>query len=206
MTVTWDKIKSIRSSQQFAVIQQGQHITRKTPDAEVVQGKVEVQDDLVKVAPATGAPKEIPVKSAQYMIDEDTYGKEIKRSPGFLYGWNGAVTAGATLVQATQNSRNFTGQAALVRTIPSVAWLDPRTRTTVDFNAAYGSITQPGTVGNKTKYHRGRCGAGLVLLTRFYFLVDAAFIHDYSQGLSLQQSYGGGLGTPSSRPRSSSWM
>ena len=30
VTVTWDKIKSIHSSQQFAVIQQGQHVTRKT--------------------------------------------------------------------------------------------------------------------------------------------------------------------------------
>ncbi len=80
VTVTWDKIKSIRSSQKFAVIQQGQHVTRKTPDADVAQGSVQVQDDQVQVTTATGgATKEIPVKNAQYMIDEDTYGKEIRR-------------------------------------------------------------------------------------------------------------------------------
>jgi hypothetical protein len=194
VTVTWDKIKSIKSSQQFAVIQQGQHVTRKTADADIAQGVVQVQGDQVEVAPATGTPKEIPVKNAQYMIDQDTYNKEIKRNPGFRYGWNGTVTAGADLIEATQNSRNFTGQAALVRTIPSVTWLDPRTRTTVDFNAAYGSVTQPGTTGTKTNIIGADAEHDWYFSPRFYFLVDAAFTHDYSQGLSLQQTYGGGLG------------
>ena len=39
VTVTWDKIKSIHSSQQFAVIQQGQHVTRKTPDCGCCPGR-----------------------------------------------------------------------------------------------------------------------------------------------------------------------
>src|SRR5271163_3909445 len=52
VTVTWDKIKSIHTSQQFAVVQQGQHVTRKTADADIAQGVVQVQDDQVKVAPA----------------------------------------------------------------------------------------------------------------------------------------------------------
>ena len=70
VTVTWDKIKSIQSAQQFAVIQQGQHVTRKTADADVAQGAVQVQDDQVKVATATGGTtKDIPVKNTQYMID-----------------------------------------------------------------------------------------------------------------------------------------
>jgi hypothetical protein len=193
--VSWDKIKSIRSSQKFAVIQQGQHVTRKTPDADVAQGSVQVQDDQVQVTTGTGgATKEIPVKNAQYMIDEDTYGKEVRRNPGFGYGWTGAMTAGATLIQATQNSRSFTGAATLVRTIPTVTWLDPRTRTTLDFNGAYGSITQPGTVGTKTNIIQGDAEHDWYFSPRFYFLADAAWDHDYSQGLSLQQSYGGGMG------------
>ncbi len=75
VTVTWDKVKSIHTSQQFAVIQQGQHVTRKTADADIAQGVVQVQDDQVKVATGTGGTtKDIPVKNAQYMIDEPTYG------------------------------------------------------------------------------------------------------------------------------------
>ena len=129
VTVTWDKIKSIHSSQQFAVIQQGQHVTRKTADADIVQGAVQVQDDAVKVAPANGTAKDIPTKNAQYMIDEPTFNKEVRRNPGWGYGWTGAITAGLPRREPTQNSRGFTGAVALVRAIPTVNWLDPRNRT-----------------------------------------------------------------------------
>jgi hypothetical protein len=122
VTVTWDKIKSIHSSQQFAVIQPGQHVNRKTPEAAIAHGPIQVQDSEVKVGPPEGgATKDIPVKNAQYMIDQDTYNKEVKRNPGWGYGWSGSVTAGATLVEATQNSRNFTGGAAIARTHDQLA-------------------------------------------------------------------------------------
>jgi hypothetical protein len=193
--VTWDKVKSIHTTQQFAVIQQGQHVSRKTPDADVAQGSVQVQDDQVKVSPAAGgASKDIPVKNTQYMIDEATYGKEVRTSPGFRSGWNGAITAGATLVQATQNSRSFTGSAALVRAVPSVDWLDPRSRTIFDFTGAYGSITQPGTVGTKTNIIHFDAEQDWYFSPRFYFLVDTALDHNYSQGMDLQQLYGAGMG------------
>src|ERR1700733_6296819 len=121
VTVTWDKIKSIHSGQQFAVVQQGQHVTRKTADADIAQGAVQVQDDQVHVATATGGTtKDIPVKNAQYMIDEATFGREVRRNPSWGYGWTGSITAGATLVEATQNSRSFTRGADLSRTIPTV--------------------------------------------------------------------------------------
>jgi hypothetical protein len=195
VTVTWDKIKSIHSSQQFAVIQDGQHVNRKTSDSAIAHGPVEVQDSEVKVGPPEGgATKDIPVKNAQYMIDQDTYNKELKKNPGFGYGWSGSITAGATLVQATQNSRSFTGGAAIARTIPTVNWLDPRTRTLFDFTGAYGTVTQPGTVGTKTNIIHGDAEQDWYISPRFYYLVDAAWDHNYSQGLSLQQTYGGGLG------------
>ena len=195
VTVTWDKIKSIKSGQQFAVIQQGQHVTRKTPNGDIAQGAVQVEDDQVKVtAPAGGPSKDIPVKNTQYVIDQATFNKEVLGKPGFFSGWNGALTAGATLIEATQNSRNFTGSAALVRAIPSVTWLDPRERTLFDFTGAYGSITQPGTEGTKTNIIHFDAEQDWYVSPRFYFLVDTAFDHNYSQGMSLQQLYGGGAG------------
>jgi hypothetical protein len=203
ITVTWDKIKSIQTAQQFAVIQQGQHVNRKTADAEVAQGAVKMEDQKVEVTPAAAAAsKEIPVKSAQYVVDAPTYSKEVHGHPGFLYGWNGALTAGATLIEATQNSRNFTGTAALSRTIPTVNWLDPRERTLFDFAAAYGKVTQPGTVGTKTNIIHFDGEHDWYVSPRFYFLVDASFDHNYSQGLNLQQIYGGGVGyTVIKRPK-----
>jgi hypothetical protein len=195
VTVTWDKVKSIHTSQQFAVIQQGQHVSRKTPDSDVPQGVVQVQDDQVKVATGTGGTtKDIPVKNAQYMIDETTYGKEVRRNPGFFYGWTGAITGGASTVEATQNSRAFTGSVALVRRIPTVDWLDPRNRTIFDFTGAYGTVSQPGTPTVKTNIIHFDAEHDWYFTPRFYFLVDSSYDHNYSQGLDLQQIYGGGLG------------
>jgi Protein of unknown function, DUF481 len=195
VTVTWDKIKSIKTSQQFAVIQQGQHVNRKTAKAEIAQGNVAVQDDKVTVTPTGGATgKDIPVKDAQYMVDQGTYDKEVLHNPGFLYGWTGGVTAGASTVEATQNSRNFTGSVALVRTIPTASWLDTRNRTIFDFTGDYGSISQPGTVGTKTNIIHFDAEHDWYFNPRLYALVDSSFDHNYSQGMDLQQLYGAGLG------------
>jgi len=194
ITVPWEKVKTIQSSQQFAVIQQGQHINRKQA-SDVPQGTVKVEDSQVKVTPAaSGTEKDIPVKDAAYMIDTPTFTKEVARNPSWKYGWTGSVTFGASIVEATQNSHSFTGGAALSRTIPTVTWLDPRQRTTIGFTSAYGTVDQPGVSSTKTNILDFTAEQDWYVSPRFYFLADADFTHNYSQGLDLQQVYGGGIG------------
>jgi hypothetical protein len=195
ITVSWDKIKSLQSSQQFAVITQGTHINRKQAATDVPQGSVKVEDNQVKVTPAaSGTEKDIATKDAAYMIDTPTFTKEIGRNPSLKYGWSGSVTFGAALIEATQNSRSFTGGAALSRTIPTVSWLDPRQRTTIGFTSAYGTVDQPGVATTKTNILDFTAEQDRYVSPRFYFLADAEFTHNYSQGLDLQQLYGGGVG------------
>jgi hypothetical protein len=194
ISVGWDKIKSIQSSQQFAVIQQGQHINRKQTN-DVPQGSIKIEDSQVKVTPAaSGTEKDIATKDAAYMIDTGTFNKEVGRNPSWKYGWNGSATFGAAIIEATQNSRSFTGGLALSRTIPTVSWLDPRQRTTIGFTSAYGTVTQPGTTSTKTNILDFMAEQDWYVSPRFYFLADAEFTHNYSQGLDLQQLYGGGIG------------
>ncbi len=193
INVKWDQIKSLRTAQKFAVVQQGQKISRKTPESAVPQGTITVEDQQIQVN-GTSA---IPEKNAQFIIDQDTYTKEVRGNPSWRRDWVGSVTAGAALVQATQNSRSFTGSATAVRTIPNVSWLDPRNRTTLDFNGAYGSTTQPSgttTITTKTNIIHGDAEHDWYVSPRFYFLVDSSWDHNYSQGLSLQQIYGAGAG------------
>jgi len=194
ITVAWDKIKSIHASEKFAAIQQGQHVTRKTADGEIAVGSLLVEDNQVKVTPPSGSEKVIPVKNTQYLIDQATYTTELRSNPNFFHGWAGGLTAGATLVAATQNSRSFTGSAALVRAIPSVDWLDARNRTLFDFTGAYGTVTQPGQTSLKSNIVHADAERDWYFSPRFYVLVDTAFDHNFSQGLSLQQLYGGGGG------------
>jgi Protein of unknown function, DUF481 len=194
VSVTWDKIKSIHSADSFAVVQKGQEVSRKKANTEIVRGPVQIQDDKVEVTPASGAPKDIATKDTQFIIDQPTFDKEVNANPSFLHGWNGSITGGATLVQATQNSRSFAASIALQRTIPTVNWLDPRNRTTVDLNSAYGEVTQPGTITTKTNIIHFDAEHDWYLTPRLYALVDMSLDHVYSQGLDLQQIYGGGLG------------
>jgi hypothetical protein len=189
LSFTWDKIKSLRTTQKFAVIEQGQHISRKTPDSNVAQGTITLQDDTVQIGG-----KEIAEKNAQYLVDQESYIKQVRGSHGWGYGWGGSLSAGAADVQATQNSRTFTGAGTFVRTIPGVSWMDPRYRTTADFTVAYGSLSQPGAATTKTNILHADAEQDWFLSPRLYALVDTSFDHNYSQGLNLQQIYGGGLG------------
>jgi hypothetical protein len=192
--VNWDKIKSIHSSQSFAVIQQGQKITRKTPASEVPLGTVRVENQQVEVSPPNAVAKEIPTKNAQYLIDEGTYTKQVRGRLGFREGWTGSVTFGASQVQATQNSTSFTTAATAKRTLPNVVWLPPRTRLELNFNSAYGSISQPNQPTTKTNIIHGDAQQDWYLTPRLFALAIASFDHNFSQGLDLQQIYGGGFG------------
>lgn len=195
VNVSWDKIKSLKTTQPFAALQQGQEVSRKTSAAAVPKGTIHVEDQQLSVNGAAPTPPvQLPVKNVQYLIDEATYNQQVFGHPGILHGWTGSVTAGATQIQATQNSKSFTTSATAVRTIPNVNWLPPRNRTTFDFNASYGSISEPNTPTTKTDIVHGDAEQDWYFSPRFYSLVNASFDHNYSQGLNLQQLYGAGFG------------
>jgi hypothetical protein len=139
-------------------------------------------------------PPPIPDENAPYIIDETTLDKQIHRSPGFFQGWNGAVTAGATVVNATQNQYAFSGAVGLVRVVPTVTWLNPRDRTTVGFIGSYGKITEPGTEETKTAIYHAEAERDEYFSPRVYALGQVAFDHNFSQNLDLQQIYGVGIG------------
>jgi Protein of unknown function, DUF481 len=195
ITVDWDKVKELHSSQQFAVIQKGQKIDKKTPDSQVPQGTVSVANSEIKVQPATGAAiPAIPTKNADFVIDEATFQKALHHEPGFFHGWDGSIAAGAAFVEATQTSQNFNVGIALVRVVPNVAWLSPRNRTTADFTDIYGKVHQPGTLDTKTSIYHADAERDQYITPRFYALANLSFDHNYSQGLDLQQIYGAGFG------------
>ncbi len=72
-------------------------------------------------------------------------------------------------------SRTFTGGTSLVRAIPTEDWLDARDRTTLDLSVSHAGA-------ERDQY----------FTPRVYAFGQAAYDHNFSQGLDLQQSYGGG--------------
>jgi hypothetical protein len=72
--------------------------------------------------------------------------------------------------------------------------MDPSTRTLLDFSAAYGKVSQPGLPDIKTAIFHADAEEDKYFSSRLFGFGQAAFDHNYSQGLDLQQMYGGGLG------------
>jgi len=205
VNIEWAKIKELRTQTKMAVLNKSvTETSRKGIPPGIPQGTITVASDVVTVHPDNNAAiTPIPVKDATYIVDQTTLNKELGREPGFFTAWNGAVTAGATIVQATQKQYSFNGALALARVIPTVSWLNPRNRTTADFNGSYGKITEnsyisggvfyPSTTTKTALYHAD-AERDEYFTPRVYVLGQVAFDHNFSQGLDLQQIYGGGIG------------
>ncbi|MGB0122817.1 MAG: DUF481 domain-containing protein [Silvibacterium sp.] len=205
LSIPWDKIKELHTRTKVAVLQPNSLPRRNKLPTNLPVGTLSVHDNLITVQAENNAIiPQIPVANAKYIIDDATLHKQVFGRPGFFQGWNGTATAGLTLVQATQNQYSFAGAVALARAVPTVSWLDPRNRTTLDYAQSYGKITQPAYVdasGNlvpasssKTSIFHLGVERDEYFSPRFYFLGVVSFDHNFSQSLDLQQIYGGGIG------------
>ena len=89
----------------------------------------------------------------------------------------------------------FTGAVSLVRAIPTETNFPPRNRTTFNFTGSEGYLEQPNTPKLKTEIlHADAERDQYFTGSHVYAFGQAAFDHNYSQGLTLQQNYGGGIG------------
>jgi len=196
VTTDWSKIKELHTSGRYAVVEKNVKMGRHPDTSGVPKGSLDMAGGTVAVHTQPGAaPGTMPVADAQHVIDEATFQKDVEHSPSLLEDWNGTVTAGASLVQATQKSRAFTGGIHMVRAIPAETWLEPRDRTTLDFSASESFISQPDAPTIKTQIlHADAERDEYFSASRVFAFGQAIFDHNYSQGLDLQQNYGGGFG------------
>jgi hypothetical protein len=153
-----------------------------------------VADQSLIVKSDAGFTTTVPAKDADFVLDSKSFEKDVHGKTGLLAGWNGGVTGGVTLVKATQDSQTYTAGLALNRTVPAVAWLDPRYRDVVNVLETYGKVTQPGTEDIKSSIFHADAEHDIYFSPKAYALANVSFDHNYSQGLSLQSIYGGGIG------------
>ncbi|HEX4807901.1 MAG TPA: DUF481 domain-containing protein [Bryobacteraceae bacterium] len=193
ITVDLSKVQELHTSGKFAVLRKSQVLKKHSNGDNVPQGTIAVADKNIQVTPASQPPQTIPIADAGHVVDEASFQKALE-NPGFFHDWTGGITLGASLVEATQNSESATGSLTLSRVIPTVNWLDPVNRTTVDFSASYGEISQTGVPTVKTSIYHADAERDEFFSPRLYAFVQAAYDHNFSQGLNLQQQYGGGIG------------
>lgn len=194
IAVDWSKVKELRSSQKFAVIPKGVTLKRNGDTSQIPQGTVSATAQTIQVATAAPAPVTIPVSSTAEIVDQPSFTKAVSERPSIFRGWGGSATFGMTLVRATQNNDAYTSAIALTRVVPSESWMNPSNRTILTFNSAYGKLSQPGTPSVKTSLWHAGIERDEYFSPRVYVFAAATFDHDYSLGLDLQQTYGGGVG------------
>jgi len=194
ITVDWSKVKELHTAGKFAVLPPGADLGKHSDLTKIPQGAIAAGDGKITVTPATGAPQTVAVGDAAHVVEESDFENAVHGTPNFFSEWGGTITAGASLVQATQQSRTFNTAVALVRTIPDEDWLRRRNRTTVDFSAAYGTVEQPNTATVKTEIYHASAERDEYLSASLFGFAETSFDHNFSQGLNLEQSYGGGLG------------
>jgi hypothetical protein len=211
VSLTWDKIKELHTTGQFGVLDKNVKPVHRKNRQQIPVGTIDVADQSLTLHPVNAAPlPAVPINNAQFIMNAAELDKQINHEPRFFAGWNGAATAGATVISATDNQYTFTSAVNLVRTVPTVSWLDTRNKTLLGFNESYGKITQPAysyanptpppasipVPASITKSSITHVGAerDQYFSPRVYALGQVAFDHSYAQDLQLQQIYGGGIG------------
>ncbi|HEY4380714.1 MAG TPA: DUF481 domain-containing protein [Acidobacteriaceae bacterium] len=202
ITVSLDKVKELRTGGSFAVLRKDVPIKTMAAARAITAGHITWGDGKLTVEHPS-APEAIPEAQISNIIEQSTFVKETTGKSGFLHGWDGTVNAGATVVRATDFGETFTAGIALVRSMPTVAFLPPRDRTTIDFQETYGKLTSPvipqttpptPPAVTETSIFHADLERDQSFSPRFFVLATTAFDHNFAQGLDLQQIYGGGIG------------
>lgn len=195
VSIPWAKVQELQSPRNFAVIPKSVKLRRGGPRSAVPVGPVTIEDQKIATKPSNAAAPQtpIPVSDVAAVVSQAEFEKALGRE-SFRKGWTGGATGGISLTEATQKEQSFTGAVNLTRTAPGFSWLDTRSRTTVDFNSAYSKLTQPATPSLKTSIVHLDAEQDWYLNPRLFAFVSGDLDHSFSQGLRLQQTYGGGLG------------
>jgi hypothetical protein len=193
LTLDWSKVKELQTTQTFAAIPKNVRLRRREDATKVPKGSITMADQQLQVKTTQATPQTIPVADVGNVVPEAAFEQAFHRR-NFFHGWKGGATGGISLTEATQKSRTYTAAVNLVRSVPNESWMELRSRTIFDFNEAYGKVTEPGSPTVKTSLYHAGLEQDWYLTPRLFAFGQAIFDHSFSQGLDLQQTYGGGLG------------
>jgi hypothetical protein len=183
--IPWTKIEELKTARPFVVVSTAKPtqlgILEATPSAITVFTEKHISVPLEQ-------------DKTVMIVDPETYQASIATKPELWQAWTGTVSAGINIVEATQSAHSYTGDLALTRTSPRLAWLSPKDRTTLLFNGNFGKLSQPGEPTVRTDIYHGMVEQDEFFSPRYYAFTSATYDHNIAQGLSLQQAYGSGIG------------
>lgn len=195
LTVEWKDIEQLRTVDNFVVVRKGTKLVWRGKYPNVIKGELSASGAELNVqAAAPAGASKMPVADTEAVVPEADFEKALNYRPNLFEDWKGSASVGISLVHATQMSQTYTSAIHLTRLLPVENWLQPSSRTILTFTSSYGNLSQPGTPTVKTSIFHSTAQRDEYVTPNVFLLAEAGFDHDYSQGLDLQQSYGGGIG------------
>jgi hypothetical protein len=197
ITVPWSKVKELHSTRSFAVIPKNVKLSGGEEAKRIAAGAISVDNKRIEIKPLPqAAVRTLSISDSGHVVDEKSFQRSFE-SPGLFGGWSPTVSLGVSTVFATQNDRTFDGEVTLTRVVPDVDWRNISDRTTIDVSASYAKTrstlaTNPATV--KAYIYQGDLEHERYLAPRLFGYGEMTFDHNYSQNLSMAQTYVGGLG------------
>jgi hypothetical protein len=196
ITVPWSNIKTLHSSQTFAVLKPKQQLSRQDALTAAPEGAISAETTGKNTEVSVTSPTlttNLPLAEVAQLIPTADFTKALQ--PLRLdRGWAGIASGGVSLVRSTQNSTTFNGAIALTRALPTVSWLPPRSRTSLGYTQSYGTTSQSGEPTVKTNIFHAGIEQDEYFSPKLFVLADGAFDHNFSSSLNLQQAYGAGFG------------
>jgi hypothetical protein len=203
ITVPLDKVKELRTAGNFAILRKDAPIKSVAAARKIAPAPIAFADGKLTIARPSAPPEVVPTAQLAFLIDQATYTRETSGKTNFFSGWTGALNGGATIVRSTDYGETLTAGIAMVRAMPVVSFLPPRDKTSFDLQETYGKLTSPvipqttppsPAAVTETSIFHADAERDESFSDRFFALAQTAFDHNYSQGLNLQQIYGGGIG------------
>jgi hypothetical protein len=204
VTVPMAKVKALHAAEAFAVVAKKQQVTRKNAATQIPVGSVTLAEDAAHVRAGDGTEKSLPRTQVGSVIDTTMFHRELRGESDFLYGWTGSITLGASLVEGTNSAQTYTGSIAVLRAIPTIAWLPPASKTTLNLSGTYGLARSSEIISDGSEYQAASISKTNILhgdaeYDRYvspiiFGLVNASADHNFGNGLQLQQAYGAGFG------------
>ena len=204
LTIPLTKIKTMRTATAFAAGSTTQRLTKKDIAEQLPVGKIELENETLKVMLPQGEVKEFPAKDLGFMLDQSAYQRELHNESDLFYGWYGTATLGTSVVKATNSAQTYTGAVALVRAIPTIAGLPAGSKTILNLSGAYGLAKSPEVISGgdvfqtasvtKTDILHGDLEYDKFFTPMVFGLVSGSADHNFGNGLKLQQAYGAGVG------------
>jgi Protein of unknown function, DUF481 len=204
LSIPLTKIKVMHTAEAFAAGAKNQYLTKKNVAMKIPVGEIAIEEDTLKIMLPKGEVKSFPAKDIGFMLDEQSFQRELHNESDFFYGWYGSATLGASVVKATNSAQTYTGAVALIRAIPTIAGLPAGSKTTLNLSGTYGLAKDPLIVSGddvfqtasvtKTNILHGDLEYDKFFTPMVFGLVNGSADHNFGNGLELQQSYGAGIG------------